>query len=105
MIVGTRKPACGLLTNHAFHSWLKKILTPVYDSRDVPIDHKEGITIGMSMTERQGGSVRADANMSHALDYNSTLRIYQPKYLEYSLSLRSLCETANVITVYSGYVQ
>lgn len=33
-----------------------KATTPVYDSRDVPISEKQGITMGMSMTEKQGGS-------------------------------------------------
>ena len=28
----------------------------MYDPRDVPATEKEGVTFGMSMTERQGGS-------------------------------------------------
>src|SRR5271157_3313383 len=37
-------------------SWLPKIEARVYDPRNVPIDQKEGATIGMAMTEKQGGS-------------------------------------------------
>lgn len=45
------------------HSW------QVYDPRDVPIDEKRGITLGMSMTERQGGSdVRANTTVASPVD-------------------------------------
>ena len=41
--------------------WLPKIKARVYDPRNVPADEKEGVTIGMAMTEKQGGSdVRAN---------------------------------------------
>ena len=41
--------------------WLPKITARVYDPRNVPADEKEGLTIGMAMTEKQGGSdVRAN---------------------------------------------
>lgn len=41
--------------------WTDKILTQRYDPRDLPISEKTGITMGMSMTEKQGGSdVRAN---------------------------------------------
>jgi len=41
----------------------------VYDPRDVPITEKEGITLGMSMTERQGGSdVRANTTVATPVD-------------------------------------
>lgn len=38
-------------------SWLDKVTAPYYDPADAPISQKAGITIGMSMTEAQGGSV------------------------------------------------
>lgn len=42
--------------------WLPKILSNQYDDRDIPIDQKLGGTIGMFMTEKQGGSdVRANS--------------------------------------------
>ncbi len=41
--------------------WLPKITARLYDPRNVPVDQKQGVTIGMAMTEKQGGSdVRAN---------------------------------------------
>src|SRR6202012_388377 len=41
--------------------WLPKIQARIYDPRNVPADQKQGVTIGMAMTEKQGGSdVRAN---------------------------------------------
>jgi putative acyl-CoA dehydrogenase len=37
-------------------AWADKACAPVYDPRDVPIGDKDGITLGMGMTEKQGGS-------------------------------------------------
>jgi putative acyl-CoA dehydrogenase len=36
--------------------WEAKILARHYDPRNIPAEQKEGITIGMAMTEKQGGS-------------------------------------------------
>ena len=42
-------------------AWLPKITARVYDPRNVPVEQKQGVTIGMAMTEKQGGSdVRAN---------------------------------------------
>ena len=42
-------------------SWLPKITARVYDPRNLPDVQKAGLTIGMAMTEKQGGSdVRAN---------------------------------------------
>ena len=41
--------------------YVDKLLSQKYDSRDIPMSEKTGITMGMSMTEKQGGSdVRAN---------------------------------------------
>lgn len=41
--------------------WLPKVLSTEYDPRNVGIAHKNGATIGMAMTEKQGGTdVRAN---------------------------------------------
>ncbi|MBL8255486.1 MAG: acyl-CoA dehydrogenase family protein [Pseudoxanthomonas mexicana] len=46
----------------ALREWAAKAAAPHYDPRDVPIADKAGITIGMGMTEKQGGSdVRVNA--------------------------------------------
>jgi len=50
--------------------WLPKILSRAYDPRNVPGAGKEGLTAGMAMTEKQGGSdVRA--NSTRALPVGS----------------------------------
>jgi putative acyl-CoA dehydrogenase len=42
-------------------AWLPKITARTYDPRNVPVEQKQGVTIGMAMTEKQGGSdVRAN---------------------------------------------
>ncbi|TBU78364.1 acyl-CoA dehydrogenase family protein [Phytopseudomonas daroniae] len=48
--------------------WLPKILSCEYDPRNLPFEQKAGATIGMAMTEKQGGSdVRANTTRAHAL--------------------------------------
>jgi putative acyl-CoA dehydrogenase len=36
--------------------WLDKLINGTYDSRDIPAKEKNGLTIGMGMTEKSGGS-------------------------------------------------
>ncbi|MGE5667846.1 MAG: isovaleryl-CoA dehydrogenase [Betaproteobacteria bacterium] len=46
-------------------TWEPKITARVYDPRNVPDAHKQGLTIGMAMTEKQGGSdVRANTTLA-----------------------------------------
>ena len=50
-------------------AWLPKITARAYDPRNLPDAQKAGLTIGMAMTEKQGGSdVRANTTRAHALD-------------------------------------
>lgn len=52
----------------ALREWADKAAAPSYDARDVPIAQKSGITLGMGMTEKQGGSdVRANATVATPL--------------------------------------
>jgi putative acyl-CoA dehydrogenase len=45
----------------ALRDWADKATAPHYDPRDVPMENKAGVTLGMGMTEKQGGSdVRAN---------------------------------------------
>lgn len=64
--------SCPLTMTHAavpvlqrepgLRAWAAKAAAPHYDPRDVHIAEKAGITLGMGMTEKQGGSdVRANA--------------------------------------------
>ncbi len=49
------------LQKNGFNHLVSKLSRLSYDPRDVPIEEKDGITAGMSMTEKQGGSdVRAN---------------------------------------------
>ena len=43
-------------------AWEPRVTARVYDPRDVPMADKDGLTLGMAMTEKQGGSdVRANS--------------------------------------------
>lgn len=53
--------------------YVDKLCAFDYDPRDVPIEAKNAITAGMSMTEKQGGSdVRANTTMATPEDMSST---------------------------------
>lgn len=57
--------------------WLRtfvdKIFTYEYDPTNAPIESKRGVTLGMSMTEKQGGSdVRANTTMATPLETGKT---------------------------------
>ena len=48
--------------------WERRILANSYDARDLPAEQKTGLTIGMGMTEKQGGSdVRANTTRAYPM--------------------------------------
>ena len=48
--------------------WLPKVLSRQYDPRNLPMEQKTGVTIGMAMTEKQGGTdVRANTTRAVAV--------------------------------------
>ncbi|QDH70490.1 acyl-CoA dehydrogenase family protein [Marilutibacter alkalisoli] len=52
----------------ALAEWATKAAAPHYDPRNVPISDKLGVTLGMGMTEKQGGSdVRANTTVATPL--------------------------------------
>jgi len=52
----------------ALRAWAEKAAAPHYDPRELPIADKPGITLGMGMTEKQGGSdVRANTSTATPL--------------------------------------
>ncbi|MGI9352528.1 MAG: acyl-CoA dehydrogenase family protein [Rhizobiaceae bacterium] len=56
------------LNKGVLNEWLPKILSGKYDPSNKPVDKKLGVTIGMGMTERQGGSdVRANTSQADEL--------------------------------------
>jgi len=49
--------------------WISKITSNKYDGRNIPYFEKEGLTIGMAMTEKQGGTdVRANTTLAVPID-------------------------------------
>ncbi len=59
-------------------SWLPRILSTEYDSRHVPAWEKAGNTIGMGMTEKQGGSdVRANTTRAHPVGATGPDQLYE----------------------------
>ncbi|MES2819395.1 MAG: acyl-CoA dehydrogenase family protein [Pseudomonadota bacterium] len=58
--------------------WLPKILSGQYDPRNLPIEQKTGATLGMAMTEKQGGTdVRANTTRAHALGATGPGQAYE----------------------------
>lgn len=59
-------------------TWLPKILATEYDSRNVGIAHKAGATIGMAMTEKQGGTdVRANTTRAYPVGAGGPGQAYE----------------------------
>jgi len=49
--------------------WGDKVTAPHYDPRNVPYFEKQGVTLGMAMTEKQGGSdVRLNTTRAYPID-------------------------------------
>ncbi len=58
--------------------WLPKIKAAVYDPRNVPDAQKQGVTIGMAMTEKQGGSdVRSNTTQAHPVGSGGEGQAYE----------------------------
>ncbi|MDH3691607.1 MAG: isovaleryl-CoA dehydrogenase [Gammaproteobacteria bacterium] len=58
-------------------TWEPLVLSNEYDERFVPVNEKRGATIGMAMTEKQGGSdVRANATFAHPLNTDDVVGAY-----------------------------
>ncbi|MDN7126211.1 isovaleryl-CoA dehydrogenase [Pseudidiomarina terrestris] len=58
--------------------WLPKILKNSYDPRNVPDGEKQAVTIGMAMTEKQGGSdVRANTTYAYPVGKEGPGQAYE----------------------------
>ena len=58
--------------------WLPRILSRDYDPRDLPMEQKRGVLIGMGMTEKQGGSdVRTNTTRAVAIDHEGDDAAYR----------------------------
>ncbi len=59
-------------------AWEPKITARVYDPRNVPDGKKQGLTVGMAMTEKQGGSdVRSNTTRAHPIGKEGTRQAYE----------------------------
>lgn len=57
------------MTRDVADEWVPQLLSTSYDPRDLPVEGKTGATIGMFMTEKQGGSdVRANSTRAVPID-------------------------------------
>lgn len=58
--------------------WESKILNPDYDPRNLPFTQKNALTIGMGMTEKQGGSdVRANTTFASPVSTSGGGQLYR----------------------------
>ncbi|MBQ0753495.1 MAG: acyl-CoA dehydrogenase family protein [Gammaproteobacteria bacterium] len=65
------------LTDSVAQDWLPKVLANGYDPRNVPDAQKQAVTIGMGMTEKQGGSdVRANTSVARPIDSGGAGQLY-----------------------------
>ena len=61
--------------------WEGKAVSPYYDPRDIACEHKLGVTLGMGMTEKQGGSdVRANTTVATPLGAEGEYRLVGHKW-------------------------
>ena len=65
----------------ALREWAEKAAKPRYDGRDVPMTEKPGITLGMGMTEKQGGSdVRTNTTRAEPLGVDGEYELVGHKW-------------------------
>lgn len=61
-----------------YDEWAPKILNRTYDPRNIPHFQKESVTIGMAMTEKQGGSdVRRNSTMAYRVEAKGSVALYE----------------------------
>lgn len=58
--------------------WIEKLFSNHYDPSNQPMEHKTGITLGMAMTEKQGGSdVRSNTTRAYPLGQEGSGQAYE----------------------------
>lgn len=61
-----------------YAEWAPRIMSREYDSRNIPAHEKRGLTIGMAMTEKQGGSdVRSNTTHAYPIDAEGPGEAYE----------------------------
>ncbi len=59
-------------------AWLPRVIANAYDQRFIPPDQKTGVTIGMGMTEKQGGSdVRSNSTRAYPVGGRGPGELYE----------------------------
>jgi len=82
--------------------WLPKIMARVYDPRNVPVEQKQGITIGMAMTEKQGGSdVRSNSTRAYPIGVAGPGQAYELMGHKYFVSA-PMCDAFLVLAQSGG---
>lgn len=67
-----------MLTPSIAKEWLPKVLSRGYDPRNIPFYEKESLTIGMGMTEKQGGSdVRSNTTRAYPINEGEFTDAYE----------------------------
>jgi len=61
-----------------YQHWAPGVLSREYDPRNIPAHQKHGLTIGMAMTEKQGGSdVRSNSTWAEPVDQSGPGKAYR----------------------------
>ena len=61
-----------------YQQFADKIMAPYYDSNNIPDNRKNGLTVGMAMTEKQGGSdVRANSTTAYPIGAEGPAQAYE----------------------------
>ncbi|RLP55317.1 MAG: DNA alkylation response protein [Ketobacter sp.] len=82
--------------------WEPLITRRVYDPRNVPVEQKQGVTIGMAMTEKQGGSdVRTNSTRAYPVEHRGAGRIYELVGHKYFVSA-PMCDAFLVLAQTEG---
>lgn len=83
-------------------AWLPRITARQYDARNVPDGLKSGVTIGMAMTEKQGGSdVRANTTRAYPLGAQGPGQAYELVGHKYFVSA-PMCDAFLVLAYAPG---
>ena len=82
--------------------WEPLVTSRFYDSRNVPVDQKQGVTIGMAMTEKQGGSdVRANTTRAYPVAKRGGGELYELVGHKYFVSA-PMCDAFLVLAQAEG---
>ncbi|WNC74248.1 acyl-CoA dehydrogenase family protein [Thalassotalea psychrophila] len=85
-----------------YKQWGNKILAPIYDKRNTNHQNKMGLTIGMAMTEKQGGSdVRSNSTWAEPVESSCMDKAYELVGHKYFVSA-PMCDAFIVLAQTQG---